>query len=147
MLVPLSGQTKSCVLHCLLSIVCSHVLSKCLGKHAQLCYIRWLLIARGSYVDCVFICVQSYKARDVGWIHVCAVDGNEWKRFSIETLPLQTDTARLVTAFGTDDTVQFFKGQRFSRSLLLMRYRGPSDSTDPKIFFTYDLRLDNVSTG
>ncbi|NXJ92896.1 MOXD2 protein, partial [Corythaixoides concolor] len=55
------------------------------------------------------------------------------------------DTARLITAFGTDDTVQFFKGQRFSKSLFLMRYRGPSDSTNPKIFFTYDLRLDNFS--
>ncbi|KAM6283498.1 DBH-like monooxygenase protein 2 [Spheniscus humboldti] len=58
-------------------------------------------------------------------------------------LAITMDTARLVTAFGTDDTVQFFKGQRFSKSLFLMRYRGPSDSTDPKIFFTYDLRLDN----
>ncbi|NWX11504.1 MOXD2 protein, partial [Aegotheles bennettii] len=56
-----------------------------------------------------------------------------------------TDTARLVVAFGTDDTVQFFKGQRFSKSLFLMRYRGPSDSTDPKIFFTYDLTLDNFA--
>ncbi|NXA19988.1 MOXD2 protein, partial [Ibidorhyncha struthersii] len=55
------------------------------------------------------------------------------------------DTARLVTAFGTDDTVQFFKGQRFSKSLFLMRYRAPSDSTNPKIFFTYDLRLDNFA--
>lgn len=57
------------------------------------------------------------------------------------------DTARLVTAFGTDDTVQFFEGQRFSKSVFLMRYRGPSDLTDPKIFFTYDLKLDNVSIG
>ncbi|XP_028940812.1 putative DBH-like monooxygenase protein 2 [Antrostomus carolinensis] len=55
------------------------------------------------------------------------------------------DTARLITALGTDDTVQFFQGQRFSKSLFLMRYRGPSDSTDPKIFFTYDLRLDNFA--
>ncbi|NXJ55010.1 MOXD2 protein, partial [Spizaetus tyrannus] len=55
------------------------------------------------------------------------------------------DTARLITAFGTDDTVQFFEGQRFSKSLFLMRYRGPSDLTDPKIFFTYDLRLDNFA--
>ncbi|NWY54792.1 MOXD2 protein, partial [Chionis minor] len=55
------------------------------------------------------------------------------------------DTARLITAFGTDDTVQFFKGQRFSKSLFLMRYRAPSHSTDPKIFFTYDLRLDNFA--
>ncbi|NXG85722.1 MOXD2 protein, partial [Stercorarius parasiticus] len=55
------------------------------------------------------------------------------------------DTSRLVTAFGTDDIVQFFKGQRFSKSLFLMRYRAPSDSTDPKIFFTYDLRLDNFA--
>ncbi|NXN57758.1 MOXD2 protein, partial [Rynchops niger] len=55
------------------------------------------------------------------------------------------DTACLVTAFGTDDTVQFFKGQRFSKSLFLMRYRAPSDSTDPKIFFTYDLRLYNFA--
>ncbi|NXK28283.1 MOXD2 protein, partial [Arenaria interpres] len=55
------------------------------------------------------------------------------------------DTARLVTAFGPDDTVQFFKGQRFSKSLFLMRYRAPSDSTGPKTFFTYDLRLDNFA--
>ncbi|XP_049677799.1 putative DBH-like monooxygenase protein 2 [Accipiter gentilis] len=55
------------------------------------------------------------------------------------------DTARLVTAFGTDDTVQFFEGQRFSKSVFLMRYRGPSDLTDPKIFFTYDLKLDNFA--
>ncbi|NWQ93411.1 MOXD2 protein, partial [Burhinus bistriatus] len=55
------------------------------------------------------------------------------------------DTARLITAFGTDDTVQFFKGQRFSKSLFLMRYRAPSDPTDPKIFFTYDLRLGNFA--
>ncbi|NXF32871.1 MOXD2 protein, partial [Nyctibius bracteatus] len=55
------------------------------------------------------------------------------------------DTARLITAFGTDDTVQFFKGQRFFKSLFLMRYRGPSGSADPKIFFTYDLRLDNFA--
>ncbi|KAM6211121.1 putative DBH-like monooxygenase protein 2 [Sarcoramphus papa] len=60
-------------------------------------------------------------------------------------LDITVDTARLVTAFGTDDTVQFFKGQRFSKSLFLMRYRGPCDSTDPKIFFTYDLRLDNFA--
>ncbi|NXC42984.1 MOXD2 protein, partial [Penelope pileata] len=56
-----------------------------------------------------------------------------------------TDTARLVAAFGTDDTVQFFKGQRFSKSVFLMKYRGPSNSADPKIFFTYDLRLDNFA--
>ncbi|KAM6092906.1 putative DBH-like monooxygenase protein 2 [Theristicus caerulescens] len=60
-------------------------------------------------------------------------------------LDITMDTACLVTAFGTDDTVQFFKGQRFSKSLFLMRYRGPSDSSDPKIFFTYDLRLDNFA--
>ncbi|NWW98894.1 MOXD2 protein, partial [Caloenas nicobarica] len=54
------------------------------------------------------------------------------------------DTARLVTAFGTHDTVQFFEGQRFSKSVFLMRYRGPPDLTDPQIFFTYDLRLNNV---
>ncbi|NXM24905.1 MOXD2 protein, partial [Oxyruncus cristatus] len=55
------------------------------------------------------------------------------------------DTAHLVTAFGADDTVQFFESQRFSKSLFLMRYRGPADSTDPKIFFTCDLRLDNFA--
>ncbi|NXU78320.1 MOXD2 protein, partial [Oreotrochilus melanogaster] len=55
------------------------------------------------------------------------------------------DTARLIAAFGTDDTVQFFKGQKFSKSLFLMRYKGPSDLTDPKIFFTYDLRMDNFA--
>ncbi|XP_032850944.1 putative DBH-like monooxygenase protein 2 [Tyto alba] len=60
-------------------------------------------------------------------------------------LDITTDTARLIVAFGTDDTVQFFKGQRFSKSLFLMRYRGPSDLNDPKIFFTYDLRLDNFA--
>ncbi|XP_074726381.1 putative DBH-like monooxygenase protein 2 [Strix uralensis] len=60
-------------------------------------------------------------------------------------LDIIVDTARLIAAFGTDDTVQFFKGQRFSKSLFLMRYRGPSESTDPKIFFTYDLRLDNFA--
>ncbi|XP_014815312.1 PREDICTED: putative DBH-like monooxygenase protein 2 isoform X2 [Calidris pugnax] len=58
-------------------------------------------------------------------------------------LDITVDTACLVTAFGPDDTVQFFKGQRFSKSLFLMRYRAPSDSTGPKTFFTYDLRLDN----
>ncbi|CAM9956596.1 unnamed protein product [Bubo scandiacus] len=60
-------------------------------------------------------------------------------------LDITVDTARLIAAFGTDDTVQFFKGQRFSKSLFLMRYRGPSESTNPKIFFTYDLRLDNFA--
>ncbi|XP_074009979.1 putative DBH-like monooxygenase protein 2 [Numenius arquata] len=60
-------------------------------------------------------------------------------------LDITMDTARLVTAFGPDDTVQFFKGQRFSKSLFLMRYRAPSDSTGPKTFFTYDLRLDNFA--
>ncbi|KAM6420961.1 putative DBH-like monooxygenase protein 2 [Pluvialis apricaria] len=60
-------------------------------------------------------------------------------------LDITMDTARLVTAFGTDDTAQFFKGQRFSKSLFLMRYRAPSDSTNPKIFFTYDLRLYNFA--
>ncbi|NXA07997.1 MOXD2 protein, partial [Sapayoa aenigma] len=55
------------------------------------------------------------------------------------------DTAHPVTTFGTDDTVQFFKSQRFSKSVFLMRYRGPSDSNDPKIFFIYDLRLDNFA--
>ncbi|NXH13415.1 MOXD2 protein, partial [Bucco capensis] len=57
------------------------------------------------------------------------------------------DTAHLITGFGIDDTVQFFKSQRLSKSLFMMRYRGPSDSTDPKILFTYDLRLDRVSIG
>ncbi|PKK30200.1 putative DBH-like monooxygenase protein 2 [Columba livia] len=56
-----------------------------------------------------------------------------------------TDTAHLITAFGTDDTVQFFEGQRFSKSVFLVSYRGPPDLTDPKIFFTYDLRLDNFA--
>ncbi|XP_009072224.1 PREDICTED: putative DBH-like monooxygenase protein 2, partial [Acanthisitta chloris] len=60
-------------------------------------------------------------------------------------LDITMDTAHLVAAFGTDDTVQFFKSQRFSRSLFLMRYKSPSDSTDPKVFFTYDLRLDNFA--
>ncbi|NXI66647.1 MOXD2 protein, partial [Anseranas semipalmata] len=55
------------------------------------------------------------------------------------------DTARLVSAFGTDDTVQFFNGQKFSKSLFLMRFRSPSNSNDPKIFFTYDLRLDKFA--
>ncbi|XP_062426446.1 putative DBH-like monooxygenase protein 2 [Rhea pennata] len=63
----------------------------------------------------------------------------------LNDLDITMDTARLITAFGTDDTVQFFKGQRFSKSLFLMRYRGTSDSIDPKIFFTYDLRLDNFA--
>uniref|UniRef100_A0A8D0FA75 DOMON domain-containing protein n=1 Tax=Strix occidentalis caurina TaxID=311401 RepID=A0A8D0FA75_STROC len=39
-------------------------------------------------------------------------------------LDITVDTVRLIAAFGTDDTVQFFKGQRFSKSLFLMRYRG-----------------------
>ncbi|XP_012948539.2 putative DBH-like monooxygenase protein 2 isoform X1 [Anas acuta] len=60
-------------------------------------------------------------------------------------LDITMDTARLITAFGTDDTVQLFKGQKFSKSLFLMRYRSPSNLTDPKIFFTYDLRLDNFA--
>ncbi|XP_025932744.1 putative DBH-like monooxygenase protein 2 [Apteryx rowi] len=63
----------------------------------------------------------------------------------LNDLDITVDTARLITAFGTDDTVQFFKGQRFSKSLFLMRYRDASDSADPKIFFTYDLRLDNFA--
>ncbi|XP_009574381.1 PREDICTED: putative DBH-like monooxygenase protein 2 [Fulmarus glacialis] len=58
-------------------------------------------------------------------------------------LDITVDTARLVAAFGTDDTVPFFKGQIFSKSLFLLRFRSPS--TDPKIFFTYDLRLDNFA--
>lgn len=57
------------------------------------------------------------------------------------------DTAHLITAFGTNDTAQFFEGQRFSKSVFLMRYRDPPDLTDPKIFFTYDPRLDNISIG
>ncbi|NXP21757.1 MOXD2 protein, partial [Scytalopus superciliaris] len=52
------------------------------------------------------------------------------------------DTAHLFTAFDTDDTVQCFKSQTFSKSVFLMRYRGQSDS---KIFFTYDLRLENFA--
>lgn len=81
------------------------------------------------------------------WVnYMFIIDGNEL-RFSNETLLFQMDTARLITAFGTDDTVQLFKGQKFSKSLFLMRYRSPSNLTDPKIFFTYDLRLDNVSIG
>ncbi|NXA38886.1 MOXD2 protein, partial [Eudromia elegans] len=55
------------------------------------------------------------------------------------------DTARLITVFGINDTDQFCKGQRFSKSLFLMKHRGSSDSTDPKIFFMYDLRLDNFA--
>ncbi|NWU83355.1 MOXD2 protein, partial [Onychorhynchus coronatus] len=55
------------------------------------------------------------------------------------------DTAHLVTALGTDERVQFFESQRFSKSALLMRYRGPTGSTDPRIFFTYDQRLDNFT--
>uniref|UniRef100_A0A8C6ZMR5 Putative DBH-like monooxygenase protein 2 n=1 Tax=Nothoprocta perdicaria TaxID=30464 RepID=A0A8C6ZMR5_NOTPE len=69
--------------------------------------------------------------------HLCTCDLND--------LDITMDTARLITAFGTDDTVQFSKGQKFSKSLFLMKYRGSSDSTDPKIFFTYDLRLDNFA--
>ncbi|NWV00592.1 MOXD2 protein, partial [Upupa epops] len=53
------------------------------------------------------------------------------------------DTTCIVTAFATDGTVQVCKSQRHFKSLFLMRYRGPTDSIDPKIFFNYDLRLGN----
>ncbi|KYO37527.1 DBH-like monooxygenase protein 1 precursor isoform A [Alligator mississippiensis] len=51
------------------------------------------------------------------------------------------DTERLVSAFGTDDTVEFFKGQRSIKSLFLMRFMNPENLHEPQIFYTYDLKL------
>uniref|UniRef100_A0A8C0GQE9 DOMON domain-containing protein n=1 Tax=Chelonoidis abingdonii TaxID=106734 RepID=A0A8C0GQE9_CHEAB len=58
-------------------------------------------------------------------------------------LDITGDTARLISAFGTDDTVQFSKGQRFLKSLFLMRVISPTELNDPKIFFTHDLKLND----
>ncbi|XP_067421788.1 putative DBH-like monooxygenase protein 2 [Emydura macquarii macquarii] len=58
-------------------------------------------------------------------------------------LAITGDTARLISAFGTDDTLQFSKGQRFIKSVFLMRVINPAELNEPKIFFTYDLMLND----
>uniref|UniRef100_A0A8C3JZ03 DOMON domain-containing protein n=1 Tax=Calidris pygmaea TaxID=425635 RepID=A0A8C3JZ03_9CHAR len=62
-------------------------------------------------------------------------------------LDITVDTARLVTAFGPDDTVQFFKGQRFSKSLFLMRYRlpgGPSGDSSVSFLFQFAVPVEET---
>uniref|UniRef100_A0A8D0GG03 DOMON domain-containing protein n=1 Tax=Sphenodon punctatus TaxID=8508 RepID=A0A8D0GG03_SPHPU len=60
-------------------------------------------------------------------------------------LDITIDTQRLIFAFGIDDTVQFFKGQRMVKSLFLMLVQSPDGYKQPSVSLEYDLKLNDFA--
>lgn len=127
-----TNTTMSCVWRCLLSAVCSDTFSECLGMNQRRTVMSFEVTSNCTWLVCKLHFNMCAVIKGM-W---CRVNMCVWLRgmkeiFQWNTL-IQVDTTRLITAFGTDDTAQLFKSQVFSKSLFLMRYRGPSDSTNPK---------------
>ncbi|KAM6474050.1 putative DBH-like monooxygenase protein 2 [Liasis olivaceus] len=58
-------------------------------------------------------------------------------------LDITGDTQRLMVAFGTNDTVDFFKGKIAHKSLFLMLVATEEEMNNPKVYYTYDLTLND----
>lgn len=58
----------------------------------------------------------------------------------------QSDTLRLVSGFGSNDTIDFFKGNITHKSLFLLLLYTEEDMRGPSVYHVYDLKLDDVST-
>ncbi|XP_048358837.1 putative DBH-like monooxygenase protein 2 [Sphaerodactylus townsendi] len=57
--------------------------------------------------------------------------------------PITSDTLRIISGFGPDDTIDFFKGKLIKKSLYLMSYLDFSDLKAPSVYYAYDLKLDD----
>ncbi|XP_066468734.1 putative DBH-like monooxygenase protein 2 [Tiliqua scincoides] len=58
-------------------------------------------------------------------------------------LPVTGDTLRLVTGFGPNDTIDFFKGNISHKSLFLLLVYREEDLHGPSVYHVYDLKLDD----
>ncbi|XP_053150205.1 DBH-like monooxygenase protein 2 isoform X1 [Hemicordylus capensis] len=58
-------------------------------------------------------------------------------------LEITGDTLRLITGFGTDDTIDFFKGTIAHKSLFLKLVYNEDEMHTPSVYHVYDLKLDD----
>ncbi|XP_060092503.1 putative DBH-like monooxygenase protein 2 [Heteronotia binoei] len=69
-----------------------------------------------------------------------------WRNFQTcdpHDQPITGDTLRLISAFGPDDTIDFFSGKIIKKSLYLMLYLNEAELHSPSVFHIYDLKLDD----
>ncbi|KAL8202803.1 UNVERIFIED_CONTAM: hypothetical protein K2H54_025713 [Gekko kuhli] len=57
--------------------------------------------------------------------------------------PITGDTLRLISGFGPNDTIDFFKGKIIKKSLYLMLYHSEAELNTPSVYYIYDLKLDD----
>ncbi|XP_062984506.1 putative DBH-like monooxygenase protein 2 [Elgaria multicarinata webbii] len=58
-------------------------------------------------------------------------------------MDITNDTLRLMAAYGTDDTIDFFKGKIIYKSLFLMMLYNEEDLHMPSVYHVYDLKLND----
>ncbi|XP_077202561.1 putative DBH-like monooxygenase protein 2 [Paroedura picta] len=57
--------------------------------------------------------------------------------------PITGDTLRVISGFGPDDTIDFFKGKLIKKSLYFMLYYHEDELNSPSVYHVYDLKLDD----
>uniref|UniRef100_A0A8C5WU91 DOMON domain-containing protein n=1 Tax=Laticauda laticaudata TaxID=8630 RepID=A0A8C5WU91_LATLA len=58
-------------------------------------------------------------------------------------LDITGDTTRLMVAFGTNDTIDFFKGKIIHKSLFLMLVTTEEELNQPSVYHEYDLKIND----
>ncbi|XP_061465782.1 putative DBH-like monooxygenase protein 2 [Rhineura floridana] len=58
-------------------------------------------------------------------------------------LDITSDTLRLITGYGTDDTIDFFKGKIIHKSLFMMVFSNEDELHSPSVYHVYDLKLND----
>lgn len=67
------------------------------------------------------------------------------RRLSFSFMSTQGDTQRLMAAFGTNDTIDFFKGKIIHKSLFLMLVVTEEELKQPSVYHMHDLKVNDVS--
>lgn len=67
------------------------------------------------------------------------------RRLSFSFVTTQGDTLRLMAAFDTNDTIDFFKGKIIHKSLFLMLVLSEEELKHPSVYHIHDLKVNDVS--
>ncbi|KAG8147968.1 hypothetical protein E2320_022666 [Naja naja] len=109
-------------------------------------HLRW------DYDDELAIMSFEFQAQSTGWVAFGFTVNKEipGADFVIGgVLPdgsiyFSGDTLRLMVAFGTNDTIDFFKGKIIHKSLFLMLVTTEEELNQPSVYHEYDLKINDV---
>ncbi|KAL7988509.1 hypothetical protein Chor_007428 [Crotalus horridus] len=108
-------------------------------------YLRW------DYDDELAIMTFEFQAQSTGWVafgftinkEILGADFVIGGVLPDGNIYFSGDTLRLMAAFGTNDTIDFFKGKIIHRSLFLMLVVTNAELKQPSTYHVYDLKLND----